>query len=225
MKISILFIAASMVCFSPPVLPADSVIYTSSQPVLAPESGKQAVPVADAGTYIGVGISDSIRNVGPGAPSSNGLRLIGGYDFNKYFGIEAGYFTLGTFSTSHGTYNSYTYTQGTVKSSAFTMAVKGTYKFHTGISFFGELGLASVKAQYNQTQYNLNNPAFTSNTSQSKRSTGWVVALGWQYFVADHVGFRLYIDQVDYEDGLSEQYTNSKNSAVTGVNLMALVKF
>jgi OOP family OmpA-OmpF porin len=105
----------------------------------------------DSGFYLGAGVASgklsacdnttsTCNNFTASSQDHTHLRLIGGYDFNKYFGIEAGVSGLGTYKVQN--------TNGSIiasaKSSAVTLAAKGGYVFPHGFSIFGKLGLASV---------------------------------------------------------------------------------
>ena len=193
MKRSIL-IAACLICLSLPALAADS------------------------GFYLGAGFANGKLSACTNSTSScdtfsrnaeeNGhLRLIGGYDFNKYFGVEAGLSGLGSYKVQ----DTAGINVGTVKASAVTLAAKGSYAFPKGFSVFGKLGLASVN-----TKYTVDPGPLTINTNQN--STGLVLGLGGQYNIDETVGFRLFTEIVTYKD-------NGYTGAVAGTTLMAVFKF
>jgi len=109
----------------------------------------------DSGFYMGAGFANgklsactnttsSCDTFKRNSQDSGHLRLIGGYDFNKYFGIEAGLSGLGTYEVQ----DTSGINAGKVKASAVTLAAKGGYVFPKGFSVFGKLGLARVKTKY-----------------------------------------------------------------------------
>jgi OOP family OmpA-OmpF porin len=178
----------------------------------------QSALAEDSGIYMGAGFANgkltactnttsSCDTFSRNAEESGHLRLIGGYDFNKYFGIEAGLSGLGSYKVQ----DSAGVNVGTVKASAVTLAAKGGYVFPKGFSVFGKLGLASVN-----TKYTADPGPLTINTNQN--STGLVMGLGGQYNINDMVGFRLFTEIVTYKD---DGYTG----AVGGTTLMAVFKF
>jgi OOP family OmpA-OmpF porin len=173
----------------------------------------------DSGFYMGAGFANgklsactnttsSCDTFKRNSEDSGHLRLIGGYDFNKYFGIEAGLSGLGTYEVQ----DTSGFNAGKVKASAVTLAAKGGYVFPKGFSVFGKLGLASVNTKYTA------NPGWTLAGSADQNSTGLVIGLGGQYNINDMVGFRLFTEIVTYKD---DGYTG----AVGGTTLMAVFKF
>lgn len=179
-----------------------------SQPALAEESG----------AYFGAGFANgtlsactnstsSCDTFSRNAEESGHLRLVGGYDFNKYFGIEAGISGLGSYKVQ----DTAGVNVGTVKASAVTLAAKGGYVFPKGFSIFGKLGLASVN-----TKYTADPGPLAFNLDQ--KSAGLVMALGGQYNINETVGFRLFTEIVTFDD---DGYTG----AVGGTTLMAVFKF
>jgi hypothetical protein len=179
----------------------------------------QSALAEDSGIYLGAGFANgklsactnttsSCDTFSRNAEESGHLRLIGGYDFNKYFGIEAGLSGLGSYKVQDTT----GVNAGTVKASAVTLAAKGGYAFPHGFSVFGKLGLASVNTKYTA------DPGWTLSGNANQNSTGLVMGLGGQYNINDMVGFRLFTEIVTYKD---DGYTG----AVGGTTLMAVFKF
>jgi OOP family OmpA-OmpF porin len=179
----------------------------------------QSAQAADSGFYLGAGFANgklsactnttsSCNTFNRNSEDSSHVRLIGGYDFNKYFGIEAGLSELGTYEVQ----DTSGFNAGKVKTSAVTLAAKGGYVFPKGFSVFGKLGLASVKTKYTA------NPGWILSGSADQKSTGLIMGLGGQYNINDTVGFRLFTEIVTFKD---DGYTG----AVGGTTLMAVFKF
>lgn len=135
-------------------------------------------------------------------------RLIAGYDFSKYVGIEAGLSGLGSYRVQ----NVALQTVGTVKAAAFTLAAKGGYTFPHGFTIFGKLGLASVNTKYSA------DPGWTPSGDTDRNSTGAIIGAGGQYDLNETMGFRLFTEIVFYDDGM---YT----SGISGTTLMAVFRF
>jgi hypothetical protein len=178
----------------------------------------QAARAGDSGAYLGAGFADGLLTACATATSncnnfsvkSNNHvnpRLVGGYDFNKYIGIEAGLSGLGSYEIQ----DSYGSNVGTVKVTATTLAARGGYKFPHGFSVFGKVGLAVVKTQYTPA------PGWLFIGNNNQRSTGGVFGLGWQYDFNDSVGFRMSLEAVSYKD-------DGYKGGVAGTNLMAIFK-
>jgi hypothetical protein len=173
----------------------------------------------DTGFYLGAGLASgtlsactnttgSCNTFTNHAEESGHLWLVGGYDFNRYVGIEAGLSGLGSYKVQDiaGA------TAGTVKASAITVAARGGYTFPHGFSIFGKLGLARVRTQYTA------DPGYTLNGDADQRSTGVVLGAGGQYNFNRAFGIRLYSEIVTFKDS---GYTG----AVGGTSLMAVFKF
>jgi len=182
-----------------------------SQPALA----------RDSGAYLGAGFADgtlitactnttsACNSFSGNAQDSGHLRLIGGYDFNKFVGIEAGWSALGTYKVRDVTASM---DVGTVKASAFTLAAKAGYKFASGWSAFGRLGLASVETQYTA------GSGVPLTISASQRSTGIIFGLGGQYDFNEKIGIRASRDVVVFSDS---GYTGAMGSN----NILAIFRF
>ncbi|MBI4809541.1 MAG: porin family protein [Nitrosomonadales bacterium] len=193
MKRSVLIATVSLLCIAQPALAGDTGIYLG----IGGANGKMSSCVNTSCNYYDTKSEDSGH-----------LRLVGGYDFNKYIGVEAGLSGLGSYKTQ----NAAGTVVGTVKVSAFTLAAKGGYVFPHGFSVFAKLGLASVNSKYTA------DPGWTLVGSADQNSTGLVLGAGGQYNLNETVGFRLFTEIVSYKD---DAYT----SAVGGTTLMAVFKF
>lgn len=117
----------------------------------------------------------------PGAAISLG----GGYNFNNYFGVEAGYSKSG-----ESTINTYGFinSKETLKSSAAQLAVVGTFPFNDRFSLFGKVGTANTKIDYTYSSFGT-----TASASASKSHV--MFGIGGQYNFNKHWGLRVqYID-------------------------------
>lgn len=180
----------------------------------------QSALADNAGVYFGAGLANGTLSACVKTSGSCGndfsetsqdgahLRLIGGYDFNKYIGIEAGLSQLGSYKVK----NSLGQTTGTVKASAVTLAAKGGYTFPHGWSVFGKLGLASVNTKYTA------DPGWLLIGNADQSSGGVVVGAGGQYNFNETAGLRLFTEIVTFSD---DGYTG----AIGGTTLMAVFKF
>ena len=179
----------------------------------------QTVLAADNGVYLGAGlasgrftgcanITSTCNNFSANSTNSGHLRLIGGYDFNKYIGVEVCLSQLGTYKVQ----NTALTTVGTSKVSAFSVAAKGGYTFPHGFSVFGKLGLASVDSKYTA------DTGMTIPSGADQRSTGLLFGVGGQYNFNESFGIRLLTEVIGYKDSA---YTG----AAGGTNLLAVFKF
>jgi opacity protein-like surface antigen len=188
-------IAACLICLSQPALAEDSGFYLGAG-------------FANGKLTACTNTTSSCDTFKRNSEDSGHLHLIGGYDFSKYFGIEAGLSGLGTYEVQ----DTAGFNVGKVKATALTLAAKGGYVFPKGFSVFGKLGLASVNTKYTA------NPGWTLVGNADQNSTGLVMGMGGQYNINEMVGFRLFTEIVTYKD---DGYTG----AVGGTTLMAVFKF
>jgi hypothetical protein len=175
----------------------------------------------DGGAYLGAGFSSnsmtsscadgyfsgSCNDPATGPKDSVHLRMVGGYDFDKHFGIEAGYSDLGTYRVKDHS----GVPVGEFKATAFTLALRGGNTFSSGFSIFGKLGMTSVKTEYR------NLPSWTLSGGQTQRSSGVVGGVAGQYNINASVGFRVFLEAIQFTDAEFE-------NAVGGIGLMAVFK-
>lgn len=171
----------------------------------------------DSGAYMGLGVASGSLSACPNgncveftesAQESGHLRLIGGYDFNRFIGVEGGYSDFGTYKVKNVALQNI----GTVKGNAFSLAARGGYKFNFGLSLFAKLGLASVSTKYTA------EPGWTLTGELNRRSTGVLFGLGAQYDFNDNLGVRLSSEATGFDDG-------AYNGAFGGVNLVGILRF
>lgn len=166
----------------------------------------QSASAADSfsGAYVGAGITSnnlysscangfwsSCNDPSTGPKDSGTFQLIGGYNFDKHFGVEATYANLGTYNVQHIGTN-----VGEFRATAYTLALRGGNTFASGFSIHGKLGLANVG-----TSYTVKVPAsWTLNGSASQRSSGFIGGVAGQYNINETVGFRASLDLIKYTD-------------------------
>lgn len=200
MKLSKLTAAASLLCLS------------LSSAALAAEN---------SGFYLGAGFASndltsscpdgyfsSCPSPSSGPKDDGHYRLVGGYDFDKHFGIEAGLSNLGTYRVRNSGGSA---SIGEFKASAVTLALKGGNTFSNGFAIFGKLGLAQVRTQYSPLA------SWTLVGSTDQKSSGFVGGVYGQYNINEHVGFRLSMEVIKYTD---EEFGNF----IHGIGLMAVFK-
>jgi OmpA-OmpF porin, OOP family len=124
---------------------------------------------AESGAYVGAGVGathdeDSINGVSGQGNAVSG-KLYGGYQFNRYAGIEGGYTDLGHINNSTGTING---------RAAYLDAV-GTLPLTDKFSLLGSVGVAHANLD-------------TSNGDDS--GNGLKLGVGAQYALTDNVALR-----------------------------------
>jgi len=198
MKRSLLIAAASLLCLSQAALAGDA-----SGAYLGAGFSTNRMTSSCADSYF----SSSCNDPSNGPKDSGHLRLVGGYNFDKHFGIEGGYSDLGTYRVK----NSAGAPVGEFKATAITLALRGGNTFSNGFSIFGKLGIASVRTEYKVL------PSWTLAGSANQRSTGVVGGVAGQYDINETVGFRVSLEAIQFTDSEFENLTG-------GIGLMAVFK-
>jgi len=136
-----------------------------------------------AGGYVGAGfLSASTNNAsdfatafngptGSGDKSATGLKVYGGYMWGRY-GVEAGYYGLGTYEVKLGGTKTDEF-----KTTALTVSGVGSWPLGTAFNLNGKLGLAFTSVDYTCV---VGCGGLFVNTSKSGVSTLLGIGLGWQ---------------------------------------------
>ncbi len=178
-----------------------------------------AAQAGDSGAYLGAGINTDGTLVACTNATANcnnnttystkgNAAFVGGYNFNKFVGVEVYGARVGTYNVADTLGNFV----GTVKASEFTLAAKGGYKFKFGLSVFGKLGIGEVWNHYTP------GPGWTLAMNNNQKSTGLAFGLGLQYDFDDTIGIRLVREAVSFRDG-------GYDGAVAGTNLLLVFNF
>ena len=147
-------------------------------------SGVFLATPAFAGGYVGAGfLSASTKNAddfsaaangpgGSGDKSATGLKVYGGYMWGRY-GVEAGYYGLGTYEVKGGGVKTDEF-----ETTAIAVSAVGSWPLGTAFSLNGKLGVAFTSADYKCVQ-GCGGPIFV-NTKESGSSLLIGIGVGWQ---------------------------------------------
>ena len=107
-------------------------------------------------------------------------KLFGGYQFNRYFGLEAGYFNLGEFSFTATTQPAGTL-DGRIRVQGLNLDLVGTLPLTERLSAIGRVG-----AQHAQTRdrFSGSGAVYVLNPNPSERATNAKFGIGLQYEVS-----------------------------------------
>jgi OmpA-OmpF porin, OOP family len=132
-----------------------------------------------AGIDVGTARSGTPNNVSA-APSISKNRtvagVLGGYQFNQYWGVEAQYTGAGKVDASQGA------TSSSAKADAWGLDAVGTLPLSDTFSLYGKLGVASTKTSVSSTVP----PGITGATR-----TAATYGAGLQYNASSSIGIRL----------------------------------
>jgi len=171
------------------------------------------------GWYMGANIGKSTANIDDGRIINNllqgglsttsiddneddrGYKLFGGYQFNRYFSLEAGYFDLGEFDFSAETLPLGTL-DGRIKLKGINFDVVGYIPFTEKLSGFGRIGAnyAEAKDTFRGTgAVNVLDP------NASERALNPKVGVGLQYDFSQKWGMRLEAERYRINDAVGNK--------------------
>ncbi len=137
-----------------------------------------------------------------GRDDSTAWKLYGGLQWNKYWGLEAGYANLGQFQNNYSLSTTNSSATGTNRLSAWSLAGTGTYPINDAFSLNAKAGVALLRSNYS---FSGTGPSFLSGDNGNDHSTNLLLGVGGQYNLTKNVALRL-----DYENyGKVGQNTNN----------------
>ena len=132
---------------------------------------------------------------------SNGFKVFGGYQLNRNFAIEGGYFDLGKFgytatTTPPGTLN------GNIKLKGLNLDLVGLLPLTDRFSAFGRVGLNYAEAR---DTFRGTGAATVRNPNPSARDTNIKLGAGLQYAVTDALSVRGEIERYRVNDAVGNR--------------------
>ena len=174
---------------------------------------------ADSGWYVGSNIGQSRAKIddpkitsgllGAGFATTSitdddrhvGFKLFGGYQFNRHFALEGGYFDLGEFGFTASTTPAGTL-HGDVKLKGVNLDAVGILPFTQKFSGFGRVGVnyADVKDTFGGTgSVNVISP------NRSKRAANYKFGVGLEYDFIESLGMRAEAERYRINDGVGNK--------------------
>lgn len=132
---------------------------------------------------------------------SNGFKIFGGYQLNKNFALEGGYFDLGKFGFTANTNPAGTF-EGETKINGLNLDLVGTVPITEKFSAFGRAGLAYANAS---DSFSGTGAVQVSNPNPSKRAMNYKVGLGLQYAFTDSLGMRAEVERYRVNDAVGNK--------------------
>jgi len=131
-----------------------------------------------------------------------GYKVFGGYRFNRYFALEAGYFNLGQFGFTSTTTPAGTLT-GEIKLQGLNLDAVGILPLAESFSVFGRVGWNYAEARDNFT--NTGAVAVPTDPNPSKRDTNYKLGLGLQYNFTESLGMRAEVERYRINDAVGNR--------------------
>lgn len=134
--------------------------------------------------------------------SDTSYKLFGGYQFNKNFAVEGGYFKLGQFGYTATTVPPGTLT-GNIKLQGLNIDALGIMPIGDQFSLFGRLGLNYAQAKDDFVSTGA--VALPTNPNPSKNAANYKAGLGLQYDFTDSLGMRVEAERYRIDDAVGDK--------------------
>ncbi|MHB1513458.1 MAG: OmpA family protein [Acidiferrobacter sp.] len=141
-----------------------------------------------------------------------GFKLFGGYQFDRYFALEGGYFNLGDFGYSATTVPAGT-SNGSIKLQGVNMDAVGILPITPRFSAFGRLGVTYVDARDN---FSGSGADYAPNTTASKHEFNYKYGIGLQYALTHALTMRAEAERYRVKDAIG----NSGDADLVSVGLV-----
>lgn len=130
-----------------------------------------------------------------------GYKVFGGYQFNRYFAFEGGYFDLGKFGFTAATLPAGSLS-GQIKLKGFNLDAVLSLPFTEKFSVFGRIGVNSAEAKDAFSGTGLVNVV---NPDPSKRGTNYKFGGGLQYDFTRSFGMRAEVERYRIDDAVNNK--------------------
>jgi len=160
-------------------------------------------------TLLGAGLATSSFSADN---KGNSYRLFGGYQLNRYLGLEASYFDLGKFSFDTTTTPAGRVT-GEARMQGAGLDLVGTLPLTERFSVLGRVGVQQTRTR---DRFASSGAVSVLDPSPSKRDTGYKVGVGMQYDVTPNFLVRGELDRYRVNDAVGNRGTVN----VTSVSLV-----
>lgn len=173
----------------------------------------------DSGWYVGANVGQSRAKIdneritsglsgsGFGTTSitnddrDTGYKIYGGYQINKNFAVEGGYFDLGKFGYTATTVPAGTLS-GNIKLKGLNLDLVGTLPITEKFSAFGRVGVNYAQAR---DSFAGTGAVVVVNPNPSKRDTNYKVGLGLQYAFTESLAMRAEVERYRINDAIGNK--------------------
>ena len=128
-------------------------------------------------------------------------KIYGSYQFNKYIGLEGGYFDLGKFGFTANTLPLGTL-NGNTRLRGFNLDAVGTLPLSERFSALGRIGINNAQARDSFTGTGAVN---VTNPNPSKRDTNYKLGVGVQYAFSDALAMRAEMERYRVNDAIGNR--------------------
>ncbi|MBE2262592.1 MAG: OmpA family protein [Burkholderiaceae bacterium] len=133
--------------------------------------------------------------------SDTGYKVYGGYQFNRYLGVEGGFYDLGRYGFTANTSPAGTL-NGDIRLRGLNLDLVGTLPIAGGFSAFGRVGAAYTQAR---DQFSSTGIVVVTNPSPSQREANLKLGLGLQYAFNESLAMRLEAERYRVNDAVGNR--------------------
>ena len=130
-----------------------------------------------------------------------GYKIYGGYQFNKYIGLEGGYFDLGKFGFTANTSPAGTL-NGDIRLRGLNLDLVGTLPLSERFSLLGRVGANYAQAR---DTFSGTGAVGVTNPSPSKRDTNYKIGVGLQYAFTESLSMRGELERYRINDAVGNK--------------------
>ena len=163
--------------------------------------GRSRASIDDArinNSLLGSGFTSSVIS---NDDRDSAYKIYGGYQLNRNFAIEGGYFDLGDFGYAATTVPAGTL-NGNIKLRGLNLDLVGIVPITEKFSVFGRAGLNYAQAR---DSFSGTGAAYVANPNPSKYGTNYKVGLGVQYAFTDALAMRLEAERYRVDDAVGNK--------------------
>lgn len=194
-RLALAVVAALTVLASPLVLADDVGFYSGAN--VGRSMAKIDDPRISSGLQQGGFASSSIVD----DDRSTGFKLFGGYQFNRYFALEGGYFDLGKFGYTATTVPAGTL-RGDIRLKGLNLDAVGLLPITERLSAFGRVGVAYADAR---DTFRGTGAVNVGTASAQKREANLKFGVGMQYAFSDALAMRLEAERYRVNDAIGNR--------------------
>jgi OmpA-OmpF porin, OOP family len=128
-------------------------------------------------------------------------KAFGGYQFNPYFGMEAGYFNLGEFGFKSTTTSPTGTLDGRIKLTGMNIDMVGTLPVNDQLSLLGRVGMHNARARDTFTSTGF----VVSQTNPEKKENNYKVGFGFSYKFSQSMSLRGELERYRINDAVGNK--------------------
>jgi OOP family OmpA-OmpF porin len=148
--------------------------------------------------------------IGAGATSTSithdqhdaSYKVFGGYQFNPYFGMEAGYFNLGEFGFKSTTTSPTGTLDGRIKLTGMNIDMVGTLPVNDQLSLLGRVGVHNARAR---DTFTTTGGLSVSNPNPETKETNYKVGFGFSYKFSQSMSLRGELERYRINDAVGNK--------------------